>query len=56
MIDDTLAKISDAVAKIEASNAAKKAEALRLLATLKDELGREKTPKLSQGLLDGLAR
>jgi hypothetical protein len=56
MIEDTLAKIEAAVAKIEASDAAKKSEALSLLATLKDELGRRDRPKLSRGLLDELTR
>jgi len=57
MIEDTLAKIEAAVAKIEASDAAKKSEALRLLAALKDELGRrEESPRLSSGLVDGLER
>ena len=57
MIEDTLAKISAAVAQIEASDAAKKAEALRLLAALKDELARGARPaKPRQALLDGLAK
>jgi hypothetical protein len=57
MIEDTLAKIEAAVAKIEASDAAKKDEALRLLATLKEELGgRKEDSRLSTGLLDGLNR
>ena len=49
--------VARAVAQIEASDAAKKSEALRLLATLKTELGRrESTPTLSADLLDGLTR
>lgn len=57
MIEDTLAKIEDAVAKLEASDAAKKAEALRLLAKLKKELaGRDTDSRLPKGLLDGLER
>jgi hypothetical protein len=57
MIEETLAKIEAAVAQIEASDAAKKKEALRLLATLKDELdGRENDRKLPRGLVAGLER
>jgi hypothetical protein len=57
MIEDTLALIEDAVAKIEASDAAKKAEVLRLLAALKSELARGKSAvKPQPALLDGLRK
>jgi hypothetical protein len=57
MIEDTLAKIEAAVAKLQASDAAQKTEALRLLAVLKDELSRAERPaKLAPSALDGLAR
>ena len=56
MIEDTLAKIESAVAKIEASDAAKKAEVLRLLAALKAELGEKPSAKVAKSSLDGLAQ
>ena len=57
MIKDTLAKIEAAVARIEASDAAKKPEILRLLAKLKLDLARADRPeKLAKDALDELAR